>query len=69
MTWKKGTIKLAAAQAIFHQFDIQPIMSEIDPSKPIGYSALIPGHENRIKSTGLTDLCTVVVEKLTLRED
>lgn len=62
--WKKGTIKLAAAQNIFPQFDIKSIPSEIDPDKPIGYSATMPTNGKTIKKTGLTDLCVEIVELL-----
>ncbi|ESA38450.1 hypothetical protein N836_31410 [Leptolyngbya sp. Heron Island J] len=65
--WKKGTIKLAAAQNIFSKFDIKPIMSEVDPGRAIGYSAALPWGGGRIKKSGLTDLCAEIVNQLSDR--
>ena len=60
MTWKQGTIKLAAAQRIFKQFDIQ--RKELD-GKPVGYTART--HANgEIFDTSLTALCERIVENL-----
>lgn len=62
MAWRKGTIKLAAAQEIFSEFNIRPLTSPVDNEKVVGYSAVVEGNE--LKDEGLTSLCKRIVEVL-----